>query len=526
MKFCLIKNSDFKTGRVIDMYDSYLNYYNILKVFKKSNYQDIFIGTNKMDSNEVVIINILKDIDFSWKSYKNQIESYFENVFYVEEVEEGLVVITKFTDGISLVDYFEANNPDIDTRSHILLDYLRKVSKYDSLDNRLKNILVDESQIVIKDENLNLNELIISEKSTKTTTDFKSIIDKIESTAKRIFYSDVSEDVTIPDQIKQFIDGLEKNRDRYSNIYDVYRAFEKISRAEELPIKAEEIYTNDNLELKHEEASRSFSKNIFVKIGLGILIMAVAAAVYGFIRDPIENKITKLMSRKPKAYFEKVPMKEGWEFINKSKANGKNNEIQSSVWTVKKDGKVVDKKDTGDFTLNLGPGKYEITLKVKDKHNKWSNEYKEEVKVKKANKGVKDIKQEPIPEEKLEQLDIAYDKVMIDREIFHSGKYSIKFAGELDSKSIKIQDIGAKQISSLSMWVMVDSKKDINIEVKGWLKENIIFHKILQHQPLEEGNWEMIQIPIIGQIDTLQISFSSAKQVTIWLDDINFDAYK
>jgi len=509
----------------------YLERFTLEKEFKKNEYQDIYIGMSRSEPREIVIVNILKDKKFPWKSYQEQIEKFFENVRHVERTEEGLVVVTRFDDGEFLLDYLENNSPDMETKMDLFLTYLRKIVKYDPVDNLLKSLLVDELQIVIHQGELTVNELIALGQVPKKNTSFEKVVEKIETVAKRIFYHVDSEEA-LPEKVKRFLDGLEKNRARYSNIYEIYRAFERLCRPEYQTIETISLLG------EAEQGEKDFSSSLFPlslsppskkipwKILLPVLILAATVAGYGLFREPIENQVAKLISGKPHAQFEKVPMKEGWEFINKSKADGKGNEIEESLWEVAKDGEVIDAKKTKDFTLYASPGKYKVTLKVKDKYDQWSEAYSEEVTISQSGKTNPDMAAVSMQEEAFETLSVLYDSnlnVTKDEEVFRSGTYSMKITGD---GSISVQNISTEKNASFSMWILSDMPRRIQIGFTGYRKGNLVFEKTIHYQPLKVGEWEMIQVPNLGQLDTLTIQFSTDENGNIWVDDFYFGTYK
>ena len=501
----------------------YLEKFKLEKEFKKNEYQDIYIGMSKSEPREIVIINILKEKKFPWKSYQEQIEKFFENVRHVEETEEGLVVVTRFDDGEFLLDYLEKNSFDIETKMDLFLTYLRKIVKYDPIDNLLKYILVDELQIVIHQDQLAVNELLIIGHAPRKNTSFEKVVEKIGTVAKRIFYHVDSEEA-LPEKIKRFIDGLDKNRARYSSIYEIYRAFERLCRPGHQTI--ETVSLLDTGERVDRNFSPSLSKKIPWKVLWPVLILAATAVGYGLFREPIENQVAKMIWEKPRAHFEKVPMKEGWEFINKSKADGKGNEIEESFWEIEKDDEVIDTKKTKDFTFYASPGKYKVTLKVKDKYNQWSEGYSEEVTILHSEKTSPDLDAVSMQEEKFEKLNILYDpnsNIAKDEEVFRSGKYSMKIAGD---GSISVQNLNTEKNASFSMWILSDMPRSIQIAFTGYYKGSLVFEKTMYYQPLKVGQWEMVQVSDLGQLDTLMIQFFAGEDGNIWVDDFHFGTYK
>ncbi|WZL73466.1 hypothetical protein QBE52_01670 [Clostridiaceae bacterium 35-E11] len=515
------------------MMDSYIEKFHILETFRSNDAQNILIGSMKDNPNNMVIINILRDNKYIWSNAKESIAKSLKNLLHIEEIDNGLVVVTRFRDGESLDTYLEKRQKmSIDKKLNLLSTYLNHIVAYDSLDYYLQNILIDESEIIVEENKIDFNELMIIDEEFTGVRDFVRIAEKVGKIAKKIFLHDIQDEskkIHIPYQLLHFIEQLENPSHGYKNLNEIRRAFQNLYIYDWYMNDTKSMNGGDILLRQYRNPSKPKNGSRYIKIATGILL--IAAAYYGYLHLLSNDKIIADRYREPTAYFEKIQMKNEWEFINKSIAEGEENHIVQSTWEVYKDNKIVAKYDTRDLNIDfLEPYKYKIVLKVQDENQKWSKPYFEEIEVINPTKESQEdaIKLRTATEEKLENLKMFYDEnqVMKDQSRVRSGTYAIKFTKSSDDKKIKIKDLQLDKHPSLSMWVMSDHKEPVRIQVTGYYNGKRSFKKHIDHESSAPNVWELVSLhEMMGRMDEVEIVLLN-DQATVWMDDIEISTYK
>lgn len=515
------------------MMDSYVEKFHILETFRSNHEQNILIGSMKDNPNDIVVINILRDKEYIWSNAKEKIEGAFENLLHVEKIDNGLVIVTGFKEGISLDTYLEKRNPNsIEKKLNLLGMYLNSILRYDSLDNWLKSMLIDESQIVVEDGKMYFNEWITIDENATGDPDFSKIAEKVGKIARKIFFYDITNENKkeyLPHQIIHFIEKLENQSYLYKNLSDICHAFQNLYIYNWYMNDNKNIIISNSLSPNSRKSRKERKYKGYAKVIAGVLL--VAAISYAYLHFPQQDKITADENREPTAYFEKIQMKNQWEFINKSIAEGKENDIVQSLWEVYRNNKIIGTYDTRDLTIDFSePQKYKIVLKVQDKNHQWSKPYFEEVGIVEPRKesSKNEIGLRVDSREKFEGLTIDYDEnqVVKDKTKFRSGTYAIKFVESSDSKNIKIKGLQLDQSAFLSMWLMSDHKDPVSIQITGYHDSQRSFQRTMHYQPSAPNVWELMSLQeTIAPIDEMEIVLSNAHS-TVWMDDIELDIYK
>ncbi|WP_132243159.1 hypothetical protein [Marinisporobacter balticus] len=509
------------------MSNSYIGKFNILQTLETNVHQNILIGSTKENPNDLVIINILHNIKNLGRNPKAKLRKALINLMYSERLDGKFVVVTKMEKGVSLQDYLEKEKPTIDRRLSMVFQYFKNIKRYDDLEHSIKNILINESQIVIEKGKLALNELIIIGETATRVDHLDPIIKKISTVVKKIiFYPmfDGDSEEHVPTSILQFIHELENNPKAYKNLKQIHDDFKNLYLYDENRM-------NESMSRGKNKNKQSWRKQVS-KIMIGAVVFgAISFACVNMLQN--KNNlfiIQKQASNKmPTASFKKIQIKDQWQFINESEAYGKDNTIKKVVWEVKKENEIRQISYAKDLIVDFyEPGEYDIVLKVADQKEQWSKEYVKKVNITEGKQEIADIDTHSY--ESLKHFTILYEnkETMIkDYEIYRSGEYAIKFINNLKTaNSLSIKDLNLDKHTFISMWVMADAIEDIDIKIEGYKNENIRFTKSMTYKPRNANNWELINIDEnIEEIDGIKIMMYNRKS-TIWLDDLVFDVYK
>jgi hypothetical protein len=515
------------------MSNSYIDRFKIIETYKKNKHQEIFVGLKQEDSNHIVIINKINSINFQDKNIQHKIRQAFHHLIYLEETNEGMILVTDFIDGLSLSEYFKNTQSTIQNRMNIALEYLKNILQYDNLDNHIKKNLINESQIIMKDNQLFLNDLIVINDSEISKIKFKVIIEQVHKVIKRIFTDNISDkdkENDIYNKISQFIDKLENYPNHYKNLNDIYDSFKGIYIRDgymtENILRPNFKKLTDSIIKQHKQkfwpVSRWFKFVIFT-----IVLFIAVSTFYIYSNNKIKNIFNNNDFREPTAYFQKAKLNNNWKFLNQSQAYGGNNAIENSTWTIVKNNTVLGRYKTQDLNFTFKqPGEYKIILKVKDKNNKWSKPFYQMVYINE----IDNLKLENDYKKNLNNLPISYNnpkRITVDHQVLKSGKYSIKVSkGNNSTKTIYIKDLKLNKHLSMSMWAMSNSLDDARLIIRGFYNSNSMFRKSIDYKPSEMNIWEMINInEKIPRIDQLQIEIYNPTS-TIWLNDIEINVYK
>lgn len=459
------------------MKSSYLNRYNIVQTFKDNEFQKIFIGTDNKNNDSVVINTIYTDEGSSfWDSIKENYNNFFNNIIYFEKLKNETVIVTKINEGIALSLYLDDFIPSFTERITLIHQYLKNIKKYEFLPNNIKSVLVDESQIVINENDLSLDELIIFNQDSFNIEKFDPVMDNIISILKKLTsVKDVNyEDLPMYVKVMEFIDKLQKNKSHYTSLEGLFTEFEALN------IKSYAI-TNNNIDKIQPDPTNLVGRKV------------------GSINelDLIEPKINKKsISKIALSTTGIIAISIAGVFAFKTIFPMDQNPLLGSN---------LASNDTVNLELDTDK-ETEDTVDYKNKENENSN-----------NKPV-------TPND-----DISYLSEYIEQD-FNTSKYadySLKFSDKhSNSHKISINKGSIKSNSEILMWIKSDMTNEISINVEGYSKDNLVFQKSMNHTPFKRNTWELIQLnidkPVEGNID---IIFDNIKS-TVWVDKIRIDLLK
>ncbi|MGB3367634.1 MAG: hypothetical protein WBA54_09100 [Acidaminobacteraceae bacterium] len=209
------------------MGDSYKHKFNVLEVFEKNDYQNILMGTKKNSIDDVVVINVFKKGFLINDKFLNNLKNSLANLIHIEENDTEIIAVTEYKEGISFSNFLSSANLNIDDRIHLIHQYLTDLTNYDVFDDYFTNIFVDENQIISKNGEFHLNELLILDKGIEGTTPFDKITSKISTTINKIASDSDDIDKSSDDYKKfaLFIGDLQNNSISATSIGSILTAF-------------------------------------------------------------------------------------------------------------------------------------------------------------------------------------------------------------------------------------------------------------------------------------------------------------
>ncbi|QZY55399.1 hypothetical protein [Crassaminicella profunda] len=493
---------------------SYVDKFNILQTLETNVNQKILIGSMNDYPEELVIINILHNIK-STRTNIGKLKKACKTLQHIEKLEQSLVIVTKSQEGIPLEAYLEEENLTIESRLSMVFQYLKNIKRYDVLDHGFKSILINESQLVMQKGKLAFNELLIAEENFINTNDFEEVSKKVGRVVKKILSYHILDDFdekNVSPNLLKFVEELKNGKKEYKNLEEIYNAFKGVY-----------LY-NDNTGNSKGNQRKRLKK--FSKFAIGLILVGIS--VFGCISFMHKGLANRNINNIPTAYFEKIKMKNQWQFINKSKDI---EEMKQSIWIVKKGNETIKTSDKKDLMVDFEKaGEYNIALKVQNQNNKWSKEYIEKVKITTLKENKKTEENIDIPsDEKLEYLTMVYEdeNIMKDYDLFRNGEYSIKVTNTKDKRNnIMIKNLNLDGPKFMSMWLMSDATEPIKIRIEEYKDGNIRLAKSIAYQPSKSNTWDLLNIDEnMEQVDEVKIIILNDAS-TVWIDDIAFEGYK
>ena len=568
-------------GQVITMSNSYTSKYEILKSFKEDKYQNVLIGSNRENADEVVVINIFHKNEISKVISKSQFPNGLNNLLHLEEDQNDLVVITEYQEGTPLESYLEFFDTTVKHKINLAYEYMSKIVKYDSFSNSIKSILIDESQVIFKDKELYFNELLFLDEVFSKPVEFNAIALKLAKMIEKIVFSkdptDDQDNDRASEAILGFINKLKSNEHTFQSIEDIYNEFRKIyiydlfmeegdglqeggddnnnlliaddpfngesdvlnkdfTNEDGVDNDSNDIFIDDE-EIIFKTENRSEEKRRFTKYGPIIAIGVVVIAILLYVSldfdkltfNPLNEK-NQSESIKLEAHFLLEKVNDLYYFTEMSKVHGKDNSILKRDWEILKGDTVIrniaDKKSLKIQFDN--EGEYKVILRIKDKYGN-TDEYSENIVYRKKLE-IDELKNSMGLKEKLDNLNLRYsDKTIVkDYRAFRSGNYSLKLGeeGKVNSETLVVDNIDVENKPIFSMWIASNSRENISISIKGYKNKRLQFQKPMSFMVKEANIWEMVKLnEITKDVDMIEIIFNNFSS-PIWIDDIEISSYK
>ena len=546
------------------------NHYNIIETYEQNEYQEIQMGTEINNPDNIIVINTLKKLDQYSSDLESRLEKSLQNLLHIEKNNnDTLTFVTSYNEGISLKDYLKSSKISNDHRKKITQDYLDIIKKYEPIDNSLKNILVDPKQININNNELVLNELLLIaddskisfEKVTQTigkTLDlilekdafieslligspvYTSIEDisnvfhtnyidnenVIESYDYEDYFSDVeSNNNTERENSTIFVPPIEMASDDENFEADVSEDPEVIdeSTSEVKLTSLGFIDEEENSDFEHHEHSNFFNNRYIIPIALIFLLLfsVVFAQNIIFKEDVPEYSVS----------FTREKIEGGFRFT----ANVPDDQEYIYEWRFLSDGEELATFEKPSIPIEFkNEGNYTIELRVQNPDGHWSKTYTDEFyyDVDTLN-GVNESEETSTTGETSDTFDdftIRYqtDNITDDYENKYQGDRSLKFTfdNENQTAKIKLEGILLKDEGNISFQIKSSTREPIDIKYVGLVGKTEIFEKNSNYVPELENTWVMLPLTVnTSSVDDLELTFSS-KNTTIWIDQIEIENYK
>lgn len=544
--------------------------YNIIETYEKNKYNEVQMGTKIDDSESIIVVNIINKIDSYSNNLKSNLENSLQNLLFIAENDDAITFVTDYHEGITLNDYLKSTTVSTTTRLLIAKKYLNLISKYDSLNNNFKKILVDIKQINIDKEDLYLNELILL--TSNNEIEFSEVTKKIGEVLKVLLEKDeFIETLLNGSKFYHSISDINTIFDTHYNV-DATNYFDDLGNDTIIPMPVD-IINNDEViiedtNIKTDELENNDNEENFDKSQLDDG-SEIELTSLGFIDDTEEEKENKPKNNKKNIDKNKLIISSiiilfllfssylvthnNFSFFNSNKneefivsfnkeridSNFKftaivdNNEEYKYEWKFFSNGEELASFDEKSITITFkNEGSYFITLRVQDEDGNWSNSYSEEI-YHTINEMTPLDEEDAVKASTTENLDsytISYetDNIIDDYEMKKSGSKSLKFDFNNDTKigEILLKDILMKNDTSVSLFIKSNTREPITMKFIGINGNTEPFEKTINHIPSLENTWQMISFNInTSNIETLKIIFET-KNSTIWVDDIEINAYK
>lgn len=464
------------------MASRYIYKFDIHDIFKTSDEQKVFIGSPKDNSDQFVIINVLNEKRFLQQEVKEQLQ-LLDNLVYFEELNEGIVLATSFNKDVYLTEYVKEDKLSIEDRFNLAYQYLKGITKYDNFKNDIKSMLVEESQLTIREGSLLFNELLfIDEESMDTNSEFnfKKVAQKVGAVLKTITLSNASflnMKFNTSHEMIELINDLEYGNHQFQNLSEIFNHFDGLyGRAiypKHITGEIDELWKKEyNISKKRQFKKRKSTGLIIAMIGTIFVGVTIVMLVTGAgdkskaMDDVFEESI---------AYLEENSMEASEELTNDSSISDNDNEKNEDL----------------------------------NQYNEVS--YSQEI---------------------LQKYDISYltpEFTTIDTNIFRSGEYAVKLIGDRKKpvKKIFLNNVNTYENSVVSLWIMADILEEVKLSFQGYKSnDDLKFEKYIYYTPKVLGVWEMIHFDLTAEeITKLEIAILN-NNATIWIDDIKIDSYK
>ncbi|SNR96433.1 hypothetical protein SAMN05446037_1002119 [Anaerovirgula multivorans] len=464
------------------MASKYIYKFDIHDIFKTSDEQKIFIGSPKDNSNQFVIINILNEKRFLQQEVKEQLQ-LLDNLVYFEELNEGIVLATSFNKDVYLTEYIKENKLSIEDRFNLAYQYLKGITKYDNFTNDIKSMLVEESQLTIREGSLLFNELLfIDEDSIDNNSEFnfKRVAQEVGAVLKIITLSNASflnMKFNAPHEMIGFINDLEYGNHQFQNLSEIFNHFDgfygRVVYPKHITGEIDELWKKEyNISKKRQFKKKQPAGLIIAIVGIIFIGLTIAMLVIG---AGGKSKAMDDVFEEPIAYLEENSMETSGEFTNDSSISNHSNEKSEDL----------------------------------NQYNEVS--YSQEI---------------------LEKYDISYltpEFAAIDMNVFRSGEYAVKLIGDRKNpvKNFSLNNVNIRENSVISLWIMADVLEEIKLSFQGYKSnDDLKFEKYLYYTPKVLEEWEMIHFDLTAEeITKIEIAILN-NNATIWIDDIKIDSYK
>lgn len=514
--------------------------FNILETFKSTAVQDIYIATVKEAEGSAVVVNVIKDENLINLIEDESLITTMSNLIHLERREEQLIIATRVLDAEPLLVYLDENYVPIKHRMDLAFQYLSEIIKYDQLCLPIKNILIDEAQLVVKDGRLAIDELIVADGGLDLDN-VVNIGEKVSLVLNKIIFFDyrnLQQEELLLAEVKQFIDDL-KERQSGDNLRDIFTTFRKLyiyhycmegidSIAEEAPLKP---YRAKALALPQGEKK---AKKWPIMVALALLLTVGVYGITNLVKLFPERilqgeEYPQEEARTAKAHFRIEEEPPYWKLFNESLGTGEGS-IEAYLWEISYQGKVIQTTELENPTLTFSQGgTYTISLKILDKQDDgvWSEPHIEEIEV--ESEGKQEAKEGDINQnDKFYTLSTkGQNNIVKDTNYFYEAPYSFKLTNDTDIvPTFTLRDFSAKEYESLSMLIRTSQEEALKIHLMVYNQGKVLHREELLQSVKKEDDWKLVSLKL-PMVAMEEIKFEVAGfQNPIWIDSVELQPYK
>ena len=206
---------------------NYEDNFNVLERFEHNEYQNILMGVDKNNPDDVVVINLFKKSVLIQSDLADLFKDHLSSLVMLEETDDEIIVITKYHEGMPLKNYLDNYDTTLKSRINFAYEFLKKISIYDSFNHFFKRLFIDEDQIIMKNDELLMNELlVIDQPDEMMTADFNQVCQKIGLILDNIISS--ADNASAKTSILEFIHNLKTDEHEFTDLNQIHDAFKKI----------------------------------------------------------------------------------------------------------------------------------------------------------------------------------------------------------------------------------------------------------------------------------------------------------
>ena len=209
---------------------TYADRFNVLNTYKDSENQKILLASEKKQSDSIVLINIIKKRALSDSEIIDKFKFCIGNLVYSDESEDEVLIATLYKKGYPISKYIQYYHPLLKTRINFVYEYLSKITRYDCLQTEFIKSLVQESQVIIDNNEVLFNDLLILDGPEEKALTFTDVCGAISQVINCFLFgeSEIPKNTDLPKELRSFLFDLKTNERKYKTVKNVFQEFKSI----------------------------------------------------------------------------------------------------------------------------------------------------------------------------------------------------------------------------------------------------------------------------------------------------------